>query len=82
MKNREWRKTGRLVRLVDRISATSFCPVEELHDQVPIDTDHLNLVKFDGRHDLNYDTVCSKLKEVVERASETIMKRGDSTQSE
>jgi hypothetical protein len=55
------------VRLVSRDSATSFYPNEALHDQVPMDTDHSDLVKFTGRADHHYEMVLAKLADLEER---------------
>jgi hypothetical protein len=63
------------VRLVTQDSATCFCPHEATHDQIPIDTDHSNLVKFPGPDDANYETVSRKMQDLVKKAPEIIQKR-------
>jgi hypothetical protein len=65
---------------VTRESATSFCPAEELHDQVPIDTDHSHLVKFSGRADSNCDVVRFKLVEIVRKTQGFASKREGNTE--
>ncbi|KAF8243586.1 hypothetical protein K440DRAFT_55349 [Wilcoxina mikolae CBS 423.85] len=71
-----WTRTGPFVRLVTRDSATSFSPAEALHDQIPIDTDHSNLIKFAGRDDRHYDVVRVKLSAVIKMAPDILRMRG------
>jgi hypothetical protein len=62
--------------LVTKDSATFFYPHEALHNQIPIDTDHSNLVKFPGPDDRNYETVSMKMRDLVMKAAGIIQNRG------
>ncbi|KAF8535303.1 P-loop containing nucleoside triphosphate hydrolase protein [Trichophaea hybrida] len=75
----EWKRTGRPVRMVSKESATWFMPREEVHNQVPMYSDHSQLVKFTNRADHNYLAVRAKMKELVEKAPEILrLRREDS----
>jgi hypothetical protein len=73
--NGEWERTDTYLRLVTRDSAACFCPREAIHHQIPIDTDHSNLVKFQGHDDPYYEMVRSKIEELVKEAPGIINKR-------
>jgi hypothetical protein len=73
--NGQWCRSGNYIRLVTKESATCFCPHEALHDQIPIDTDHSNLVKFPGVDDRNYETVSMKIQDMVKKAPGIMQKR-------
>ena len=72
-----WRRTGRPVRMVTKESATWFMPKEEVHNQIPINADHSQLVKFASRADHNYRAVSLKLRELVNSAPEIIRLRSE-----
>jgi len=76
MPNGEWKRYGQYLRLVTKDSATSICPHEALHNQIPIDTDHSNLVKFPGTDDRHYETVSMMLEDLVMKAQGIIHSRG------
>jgi len=44
-------------------------PNEEVHNQVSINSDHSQLVKFTSQDDHNYVAVRSKIKELIENPS-------------
>ncbi|KAF8244548.1 hypothetical protein K440DRAFT_9874 [Wilcoxina mikolae CBS 423.85] len=72
----ELTRTGPFIQLVNRGSATCFCPTAALQDHIPIDTDHSSLVKFTGRSDKHYDAVRIRLSSLVKRATNIMRKRG------
>jgi hypothetical protein len=65
-----WERTGKPVRMVTEESATWFTCDEETHNQIPLNADHSNLVKFTGKADPNYLHVLSKFKHMVKKAHE------------
>jgi hypothetical protein len=46
-------------------SATYAVPNEEFHNQIPLDPDHSNIVKYDHSSDDGFIIVLTKLKECV-----------------
>jgi hypothetical protein len=47
-------------------SATRAVPTEALHEQVPIDTDHSEMVKFRNMGDFNYITIKDRRSKCVQ----------------
>ncbi len=58
--------------MVTRYSATGR---EEIHNQIPLDGDHSDMVKFRRPFDQGYQTVRNKILELVREAPEVIRKR-------
>lgn len=73
---KKWKRIGRPIRLVTRESATGFMPQEEAHNQIPIDTDHLKLVKFANHADKDYLVVRLKVIDMVRESYEILCCRG------
>jgi len=74
-KSGKWTKTGEKVRMVTRDSATRINLDHKFHDQLPINADHSGMVKFSDRHGTPYEGVLSRIRGLVDEASETISKR-------
>jgi hypothetical protein len=62
-----WKRTGQLLRAVTMESATFAVPNEEFHNQIPLDSDHSNIVKYDHPSDDGFIIVLTKLKECVQK---------------
>jgi hypothetical protein len=54
--------------MVTRDSATCALPDHAIHEQIPIDSDHSNMVKFANVMDPHYITVRDRMRECIERA--------------
>lgn len=67
-----YERTGPLVRMVTRDSATYSGPNEKIYQQLNIDADHSDIVKFGSRSNFDYMTVRSKIRECVEEAPRAI----------
>lgn len=63
--NGTWKRTGQILRSVTMESATYAVPNEESHNQIPLDSDHSNIVKCDHSSDGGFIIVITKLKECV-----------------
>ncbi|KAI5785331.1 hypothetical protein FPQ18DRAFT_309255 [Pyronema domesticum] len=61
--NGTWKRTGQILRSVTMESATYAVPNEESHNQIPLDSDHSNIVKCDHSSDGGFIIVITKLKE-------------------
>jgi hypothetical protein len=49
---------------------------EDVHNQISVNSDHSNLVKFTSRIDENYLAVSSKMRDMVKKAPEIARLRG------
>ncbi|KAF8242790.1 hypothetical protein K440DRAFT_664538 [Wilcoxina mikolae CBS 423.85] len=65
-----------MVRMVTQDSATWASPNEALHDQVPINRDHSNLVKSFDNADPHFVAVRDRLLDCVQAAPSVFAKRG------
>jgi hypothetical protein len=72
----QWQRTGQPVRIVTKESATWFMSEEDVHNQISVNSDHSNLVKFTSRIDENYLAVSSKMRDMVKKAPEIARLRG------
>ncbi|KAF8534212.1 hypothetical protein BDD12DRAFT_861595 [Trichophaea hybrida] len=64
----KWRRNpDQLIRMVTKESAIGCTSFVDDCNQIGFDLDHSKLVKFTSRGDNNYLTVCSKMKELVEK---------------
>ncbi|KAF8241451.1 hypothetical protein K440DRAFT_642735 [Wilcoxina mikolae CBS 423.85] len=70
--------TVRLLLNLNTYTLSLFRLATEVHNQIPIDSDHSNLVKLSGRIDPNYLAVRSKMKEMIKKAPEILSERGRS----
>ncbi len=61
--------------MVTRESATESVQGEEIHHQISIPADHLNMVKFDGRADPSYELVLGVLKDMFRKKSSIVTER-------
>ena len=61
--------------MVTSDSATWALPTEAIHMQIPIDSNHSNMVKFSDNYDPHYITVRDRLYECVKRAPGIIENR-------
>ncbi len=65
---------GRILRdgppciMVTRDSAYRIGPTDNFHDEIALDTDHSNLVKFSSKSDGIYPRVVEKMKPLVKDA--------------
>jgi hypothetical protein len=64
----KWTRSGEMLRIVTRESATFSLPTEAIHMQLGINADHSNMVKFTDRYDPNYTRVRDRLSECVKNA--------------
>jgi len=67
-------KTGRPTRMVTKVSATRSAPREEFYDQLPIDADNSNMVKFSSQSE-DYGTISRRIVSHVKEAPMVIGKR-------
>jgi hypothetical protein len=67
-----WEKSGPLIRLVTMESATYAVPKEAFHDQISLDADHSEMVKYDLPSEERYIAVLMRLKECVQRVPEFV----------
>ncbi|KAI5788556.1 P-loop containing nucleoside triphosphate hydrolase protein [Pyronema domesticum] len=67
VQNGTWKRTGQLLISVTRESATYAVPNEEFHNQISLDSDHSNIVKYDQSSDDRFIIVLTKLKEYVHK---------------
>jgi hypothetical protein len=56
--------------MVTRESATRIGVLDKFHNQLPMDTDHSGLVKFESKLDDRYLMVASRLKGLVKSTCE------------
>jgi len=70
-----WTRSGGMIRVVTRESATLALPTEAIHMQIGIDADHSNMVKFTDNCDHHYITVRDRLLDCVGSASGIIEAR-------
>ncbi|KFZ01163.1 hypothetical protein V500_00867 [Pseudogymnoascus sp. VKM F-4518 (FW-2643)] len=72
---RKWEKTGDKVMMVPKVSATYASINEKKYDQLPINADHSNIVKFsDSSHD-DYVIIQSRIRQCVKDAPRVIQER-------
>ncbi|KAF8532917.1 hypothetical protein BDD12DRAFT_535075 [Trichophaea hybrida] len=73
----QWTRDGPSVILVEKVSAVDTVPNEAKHNQIPIDRDHSNIVKFTGRSDTYYVTLRRHLKRFAADGPAVIKRRLD-----
>jgi hypothetical protein len=61
--------------MVKRASATNFGPNEKLYDQLSIEANHSDIVKFSDPSDTAYSTIESRTKALVAAAPTVIKER-------
>jgi hypothetical protein len=54
-----------VIRLVTKESATHALPSEEFRDQISIDANHFDMVKYDTAYEGKYIVVFTRLKECM-----------------
>ncbi|KAJ9133696.1 Vegetative incompatibility protein HET-E-1 [Pleurostoma richardsiae] len=69
------RKTGNLCLLVTKESATSMGRAASDQDNIPLDTDHSELVKYSSRSQAPYTIVRRRLGNLIAGAQENVPKR-------
>ncbi|KAF1997265.1 hypothetical protein P154DRAFT_524915 [Amniculicola lignicola CBS 123094] len=74
-----WKMTGPPAILVDRYSSFQGRPWEQDANQLGLNRNHSDLVKF-HRYDEEYEWICSRLQNFVTRAAEVIAKRFSSSE--
>ncbi|KAH0541631.1 hypothetical protein FGG08_003921 [Glutinoglossum americanum] len=74
-KTGEWKRTGPRVMMVPRISATHSGPNEKIDDQLPIDANHSDIVKFSDPSNPDYVIIESRIKKLVADAPTVIRRR-------
>ncbi|KAL5349520.1 hypothetical protein ACLOAV_005815 [Pseudogymnoascus australis] len=72
---RKWEKTGKKVMMVPKVSATYASLNEKKYDQLPINADHSNIVKFSDSSDDNYVIIQSRMRQCVKDAPRAIRER-------
>lgn len=70
-----WEKTGPEVMMVPFTSATYAGMNEKVHDQIPIEADHSEIVKFGDPSSPDYLIIESRIKELVDKAPKVIHER-------
>ena len=70
-----WTRSGEMIRVVARESATYSLPNEAIHMQLGIDADHTNMVKFTDPSDHRYTRVRERLLDCVQSAPSIIESR-------
>jgi hypothetical protein len=61
--------------MVTKESATRIGLHDKYHDQLPLDTDHSGLVKFNSRYQHPYTVVWPRIEILVEKANTVIRDR-------
>ena len=61
--------------MVKRSSAINFAPNEKLYDQLSIEANHSDIVKFSDLSDTAYSTVEARINVLVETAPAVIKRR-------
>ncbi|KAH8679043.1 hypothetical protein BGZ60DRAFT_513281 [Tricladium varicosporioides] len=74
-KTLKWAKTGEKVMMVPKISATYASINEKKYDQLPINADHSNIVKFSDSSDDDYVIIQSRISQWVKDAPRVIQER-------
>jgi hypothetical protein len=70
------RKTGKMSLLVTKESATRTGLVAAAdEDNIPLDTDHSGLVKYDSMNHQLYDVVKGRLAKIIDGAEEEVSRR-------
>ncbi|KAI5785472.1 hypothetical protein FPQ18DRAFT_87842 [Pyronema domesticum] len=67
VQNGTWKRIGPFLISVTMESATYAIPNEEFHNQISLDSDHSNMVKYDHSSDSGFIIVLTKLKECVHK---------------
>ncbi|KAI1391513.1 uncharacterized protein F4822DRAFT_396967 [Hypoxylon trugodes] len=70
-----WRRTGPRVMMVEHMSAIHATSREKYYDQLPIDADHSDLVKFPDQADHNYAFVEKRIIELVSEGPNIVRER-------
>jgi len=70
-----WSRSGKMIRVVAQESATNALPNESVCQQIAIDADHSNMVKFTDDCDHHYIAVRERLSECVANAPRIIKAR-------
>ena len=68
-------RDGDLCFIVTKESACRIGYKDEMHDRLPLPTDHSDLVKFPNRADDGYSRVLNKLKTLVADAPAVVQRR-------
>jgi hypothetical protein len=63
-----WSRDGEKTLMVTQNSATSVLPNISLDDQIPIMSNHSDMVKFPNNCDMHYITVRDRLRKCMEKA--------------
>ncbi|OXV10030.1 hypothetical protein Egran_02215 [Elaphomyces granulatus] len=74
-KTHAWERTGRAIMMVPRTSTTHAGKFEKSYDQLSIDADHSDLVKFSNPANPDYLIIKSRIKRLVDDAPTVIKKR-------
>lgn len=64
-----------MVLMVPKAPATYAGPTEKQYDQLSIDADHSNLVKFSNQADPGYLTIWERITKLVDQAPVAIKRR-------
>lgn len=70
-----WEKNGPEVMMIPFMSAIYAGPNEKVHDQIPIEADHSEIVKFGDASNPDYLIIESRIKELVDKAPRVIQER-------
>jgi hypothetical protein len=74
-KTGSWERTGRKVMMVPQTSATHAGKNEKIYDQLSIDADHSDMVKFSDPSNPDYVIIASRIKQLVADAPRVIHER-------
>ena len=78
MSDGTFKKTGPPCLLVTEESAIRVSSEDDIHKQIPLETDHSGLVKFPSHGHWEYDKVQSRISELVDSAPQIVARRFDS----
>ncbi|KAI5785475.1 hypothetical protein FPQ18DRAFT_87903 [Pyronema domesticum] len=67
VQNGTWKSTDEPLRFVTMESATYAVPNKQFHNQIALDSDHSNMVKYDHVSDDRFIIVSTKLKKCVQK---------------
>lgn len=70
-----WEKIGAEVMMVPFTSAIHAGPNEKVHDQIPIEADHSEIVKFGDPSSPDYLIIESRIRQLVDKAPKVIQER-------
>jgi hypothetical protein len=75
MKKGTWERTGKRVMMVPQNSAIHAGKNEKSYDQLFIDGDHSNIVKFNNPSDPDYRIIESRMKRLMDDGPQVIRER-------